>query len=281
VVAGPLTTITSHLVGIDRPIVGLSWGFDLYELSRDSSSASWLIQVQSLIVDSEATLGIALNLGVAQENVFMIPWGVDLDIFTPDPQLPKAPSCSSQPEPITLLSLRALEPVYRVGDIIEAFARLPRTDQRLRLTIGNDGSLKHDLIRLTEDLGITDSVSFIGRVAETDLPAILRSASIYVTASEVDGTSVTLLQAMACGVPVVASDSSGNRPWVESGRTGHMFSTGDLEALTGALSRSIQNLQSRQFQAMSQAARQRVVTSADWKRNIGQLGAILDAAADA
>ena len=281
VLAGPLTTIASHLVGIERPVVDLSWGFDLYALARDASKAGWLKQMKGLIVDSEATLRIARDLGVSDSKILTMPWGVDLDRFTPDPPLTETPSSGCPLDLITVLSLRALEPIYRVQDIIEAFARLARHDRRLRLVIGNDGSEKRSLVRLTQDLRITRSVSFIGHVAEANLPPILRKASIYVTASEVDGTSVTLLQAMACGTPVVASDTPGNRPCVIPGKTGHTFLTADPESLTAALSKSIEAIESQESEAMTQAAWQRVAASADWKRNIRQLGRLMHSAADA
>jgi glycosyltransferase involved in cell wall biosynthesis len=58
-----------------------------------------------------------------------------------------------------------------------------------------------------------------------------------VSASEVDGTSVTLLQAMACGTPVVVSDIDGNRGWVTEGKTGRLFRTGDAGEQASAIRR--------------------------------------------
>jgi len=164
-----------------------------------------------------------------------------------------------------VISLRAHEPRYRVADIIEAFARRPRA---ARLVIGNSGSITPELRQLTQELNI-DAV-FLPAVSEEKVPSLLRRADTYVTASEVDGTSVTLLQAMACNVPVVASANAGNVDWVDDGITGFLFPIADIDALDDAINRALD-----QHHDVTVAARRSVEESADWQRNIHALQPLL------
>ena len=207
IVAGPLTTCTSHLVGLDVPLVGLSWGFDLHEMADDESDPdpSWMVGLAGLIVDSEPTRSIAEDLGVSRDHIELIPWGVDLDLF--DPAGPRAEHPELPVNSRVVLSARSHEPLYRVGDIAAAFERargLVKDD--VYLVVLNDGPLTEEI-----KAGAGDHTLFLGRVSERELAAWLRRSDLYVSSSETDGSSVTLLQAMACGTPVLVSDIPGNR----------------------------------------------------------------------
>jgi len=103
-------------------------------------------------------------------------------------------------------------------------------------------------------------------VNEADVIPLLRRANAYVTTSEVDGTSVTLLQAMACKVPVAASENVGNVDWVDDGATGFLFPIADIDALDAAIDRAL-----HADPVILQAARSRVEESANWERNIRAL----------
>ena len=237
IVAGPLTTCTSHLVGLDVPLVGLSWGFDLHEMEHDESDSdlSWMAGLAGLIVDSEPTRSIAEDLGVSRDRIELIPWGVDLDLF--DPTGPRAAHPELPMNSRVVLSARSHEPLYRVGDIVTAFERARSLlNDDVYLVVLNDGPLTEEI-----RAGAGDHTLFIGRVSEKELAAWLRRSDLYVSSSETDGSSVTLLQAMACGTPVLVSDIPGNREWVHAGLTGGIFPLGDVGALTQALTTGLSN----------------------------------------
>lgn len=271
ILAGPLSSVTSHLVGLPGRLVGLSWGYDLHDLDAAGDDLSWLTQLNGLIVDSEATAAIATAHGLKADRVTMLPWGVDLDVFTPDgPRLDRA--AFGLPEKGRLvLSLRAHEPIYRVGDVIDGFVSVASELPDAVLVVGHDGSLTATLRDQAAALGVADRVHFIGHVDESVLPALLRASSCYVTAAQVDGTSVTLLQAMACGVPVVASDSAGNQGWVAPGRTGYLFGIGD----TTALGQAIKTVLGEDTTALTTAALTGVQARANWTSNLPHLAVAL------
>jgi glycosyltransferase involved in cell wall biosynthesis len=120
-------------------------------------------------------------------------------------------------------------------------------------------------------------VHYLGLVAESALAPLLRGATAYVTASQSDGTSVTLLQAMACGAPVIASATSGNLGWIAADETGLLFPVGDVSALTTCLRRVC----ATDLSALAMNARSKVDREADWNANLPRLRKALDDAAHA
>ncbi|NKB91786.1 MAG: glycosyltransferase [Candidatus Nanopelagicales bacterium] len=268
IVAGPLTTCTSHLVGLDVPLVGLSWGFDLHEMADDESNSdlSWMVGLAGLIVDSEPTRSIAEDLGVSRDRIELIPWGVDLDLF--DPAGPRAEHPGLPMNSRVVLSARSHEPLYRVGDIVTAFERTRSLmNDDVYLVVLNDGPLTEEM-----RAGAGDHTLFLGRVSESELAAWLRRSDLYVSASETDGSSVTLLQAMACGTPVLVSDIPGNREWVHAGLTGGIFPLSDVGALKQALTTALSDADVDESidQAMAQ-----VRSRADWSGNSPRLTSLL------
>jgi len=270
IIAGPLNSITVHLVDLPNPIVGLSWGFDLHQMD----SSTWLSRLSGIIVDSEATAAIAGEAGVNPDRITFIPWGVDLNAFHPNGPEQDLQAWGVPADARILLTLRAHEPQYRVPDVIRAMPRILVETPNAFLLVGNRGSQTSELEQLVSTLQLTDHVSFIPLIEETELPQLLRASDVYISASEVDGTSVTLLQAMACGVPVVVSEIPGNRPWVEQGVSGHLFPLGEPDKLADAV-----RLALVQSPTLTQEARGRVTRHANWSRNQERLGAAMRAAA--
>lgn len=268
VVAGPLTTCTSALARVNVPLVGLSWGFDLHEMAGDelTSDSSWMTTLAGLIVDSESTRTIAKGFGVESGRIELIPWGVDLEVFNPDG--PRATHGGLPASARVVLSARAHEHLYRVGDIVAAFENGRNSwGDDVYLVVVNNGPLTPDL---QADAG--DHTLFVGCVSEADLAAWLRRSDVYVSASETDGSSVTLLQAMACGTPVLVSDIPGNREWIRDGENGRLFSLGNTDALTLALS---EVLASTEELAGTGQALNDVRERADWSRNSPRLCELL------
>ena len=275
ILAGPLNSVTPALVGLENRLVGLSWGFDLLEMRECGEDLSWLTHLDALIVDSTATREVALSNGLIPAKVHTIPWGIDLELFSETGATADLGRWGVPGSAITVLSLRAHEPIYRVADIIGAFSQLLATTPEAHLVIGNDGSLRVELENQVAALGITKEVTFIGTLPESELPPLLRACDLYVTASEVDGSSVTLLQAISCGVPVVASDTPGNRDWVQDQETGRLFVTGSTDDLARALGTALNPSNADSTTWMATSARDRVRTEADWSQNSIALAEIM------
>jgi glycosyltransferase involved in cell wall biosynthesis len=150
-----------------------------------------------------------------------------------------------------------------VGDIIDAFALAVAEQPRLFLLVGGEGPLTEQHQARVRELSIEDRVRFIGMLPEEELPPLFRRVNAYVSATAVDGTSVTLLQALACGTYVIASDIPGGRPWYASAATG-TFEVGDVAALSAVLA----GLHQGGIDKVARVAHAtRVRQLADWSRN--------------
>lgn len=273
VLAGPLDSVAVHLTGLPARLVGLSWGFDIHQMA----DLRWLTELDALIVDSSATAALAEAAGVDPDVMTFLPWGVDLSLFTPDGPSTDLTTFGVPTTARTVLSLRAHEPMYRIEDIVQAFARIDQASDELHLIIGNRGSLTDQLRLQTLELDIAERVHFIGRIEESELPSLLRAVDVYVSASEVDGTSVTLLQAMACRTPLLVSDTAGNRCWVTRRSTGRLFTTGDPMDLAHECE-EILNGSAHETDHMAARAYDLVHHEADWRANVRRLAAALTGA---
>lgn len=275
VLAGPLHTVTHALLGLGLRLVGLSWGYDLADAAAEGRDLSWLAGLPGLIVDSRANVEVARVAGLSQGRITLLPWGIDLSTFAFHDSRTDSPDLGVPADGAVVLSLRAHEEQYRVEDIVRAFAEIggdTGPGDAPYLVIGHSGSLTDHLRRVATDLGIVDRTRFVGTVPEADLAPLMGRASCYVTASQVDGTSVTMLQAMACGTPVIASATPGNLGWVRPGVTGYAYPTGDVAALAAVMA---QVLSDRPAQVV-QRARALVETEADWHANLDRLRRALD-----
>ena len=275
VLAGPLFTVTQRIGPITVPLIGLSWGFDFNEELPKlpvSSDTTWLQGLAGLIVDSHATRDIALSLGVDPARIRVIPWGVDLALFNPGGPATCAIDHGFEAKARVVLSLRTHDDFYRTADVIEAFALAALAAPDLTLVMGGSGPLTGAHEARISELGLSSRFRLLGQVPEVDLPSLLRGCDVYVTASQSDGTSVTMLQAMACGAPVVASANAGNAEWVTDGVTGQTFPVGDVFALAALLIGCGRNPKSL---AAAEQAHELVARQADWAKNRLQLRNIL------
>ena len=175
--------------------------------------------------------------------------------------------------PFVLLSNRGWEPIYGVEVIARAFVLAAGQRPELRLILLGSGSQAGSLRQILEEGGVSDRVVFPGVVAQENLPAYYRAADLYVSASHSDGTSISLLEALACATPALVSDIPGNREWIEEGVQGWLFADGDPEALSKAIIRACDQRKDAAEAAkeMGRAARRLAEQRADWNKNFPEL----------
>ena len=118
---------------------------------------------------------------------------------------------------------------------------------------------------MLQNAGLKNSVYYAGVIDQKSLPDHYGSADLYLTASRSDGSSVSLLEAMACGLPVIASNIPGNLEWVELWRNGWLFEDGDVAALAQTILGAAS--ESGIWQKYSEAARRTVSQRANWLVN--------------
>ncbi len=209
--------------------------------------APWLYNraVDGVAAISDAVADALARSGVTRERVTIIPSGVDCESF--QPPAPNARQAARAalglaPEDVAVGAVAMLEPRKGHRFLLEAMALARRRAAepggalgaaRLRGFIAGDGSQRDALAADAKRLGLDDAVRFLGPV--DDPLELLRALDIFVMPSVYEGLGVAALEAMACGLPVIASDTGGLREAVEDGRTGMLASPGDAVALAYAI----------------------------------------------
>lgn len=264
--AGPIQR-SAFLVALTgfRPLVSMSWGYDLLHDARINPFWHWatsytLQQSSAMVGDCNTIRQLAISYGIADKRIITFPWGVDIQHFSPS-----TTERSNKPT-FSLLSTRSFEPIYGVDVIARAFVIAAKKNPDLHLTMLGNGSQAAAIRQIFLVGAVSDRVHFPGQVAYADLPGYYQGADVYISASHSDGTSISLLEAFACGVPAIISDIPGNREWVTSGENGWLFPDGDAEALATVILNAVD--QYIDLPRMSNNARNLAEDRADWNKNI-------------
>ena len=133
----------------------------------------------------------------------------------------------------TLLTICRLVPWKGVDALIRLVAQLPDT----RLVIAGDGQMRGELGELAAQTGVADRVLFLGDVPNREVAGYLRQANVFVLNSTYEGLPHVVLEAMAAGTPVIATDAGGTSEVVEHGVTGLLIPVGDAAALRRTVER--------------------------------------------
>lgn len=268
--AGPIQTVAllAALSGF-RPIVAMSWGSDLLRDAERNQFYKWatkyvLNRSSVLIGDCDAVRKKANDFGFSDDRIITFPWGVDLQQFSPgkDDSIRARAGWKNE---FVLLHTRSWEPVYGIDVLVQAFIAAAHQNPSLRMFLLGGGSLTGKVFAMFERAGMLDRVSFSGQVSYKDLPKYYRSADLYVSASHSDGSSVSLMEALASGIPALVSDIPGNREWVAPEENGWWFPDGDVNALAEAILRAAD--QRERLSDMGKAARAVAQQRADWNKN--------------
>jgi len=161
----------------------------------------------------------------------IVPNIVDLENFAPGPMDREA---IVEPH---LLVTRNLEPIYDIGTALRAFALTCERFPGAKLSVAGSGPEAGRLAALARELGIGDQVRFTGRIDNAEIPALYRSAHVMLNPSLVDNTPVSVLEALASGVPVVSTNVGGVPYLVEHERTALLVPPGDPARMAAAIER--------------------------------------------
>lgn len=174
------------------------------------------------------------EFGIDAENVSVIPCGIDTSLFRPTDREYARDVLGLDRKGTFIFHLSGLDPVKRVDLLIGAFALL-KTDAVL--IIGGDGPNAPDLKRLVRERGLSDRVKFIGFVDKRDVRLWMNAADVFVLTSMSEGTPVTLIEAMAAGTSIVATDVGGVADVVAG--LGELVSDASPENIAGAIERCL------------------------------------------
>jgi glycosyltransferase involved in cell wall biosynthesis len=270
--AGPIQR-SAFLVALTgyRPLLSMSWGYDLIHDANKNMLWRWVTRFTLkrsavMVGDCNTIRKLAISFGMPDDRIVTFPWGIDLHHFTPGDESSSTPQGKGA---FMLLSTRGWEPIYGVDVIARAFVLVARQLPELQLMMLGNGSLAAELRQIFKDGGVEGRVHFPGQVSQDSLPRIYQSADLYLSASHSDGTSISLLEAMACACPVLVSDIPGNQEWVTPNHNGWLFVDGDVHSLAAFILRAVEERE--RLPEMGINARQLAEQRADWDENFLQL----------
>jgi glycosyltransferase involved in cell wall biosynthesis len=237
--------IHAHYAGVNgilaaqagvRPFVVTAWGSDVLFAGRKSLQGlpirAALRSADRVTCDAEHMRREIAAMGVAADRLDVIYFGTDTAMFSPDARDERlAADLGVQGRP-TVISLRNFHPVYDIATFIRAIPLVRQRVPDALFLLGGSGPDEAALRELATRLGVIDAVRFLGALPASALPAYLRLADVYVSTSRSDaGLSASTAEAMACGVPVVVTDSGDNTRWITDGLNGFIVPVGAPDAL--------------------------------------------------
>jgi sugar transferase (PEP-CTERM/EpsH1 system associated) len=224
-----------------------------------------------IAVSKDLERWLIAKVGVRTDRVQQIYNGVDYLRFTPQTVKPMAllPARWQELDGILVAgTVGRLTPVKDQQLLLRALAHLragyPELRERLRLLIVGDGPLHSLLTQMIEELALQDIVWLAG--ARDDVSELLHAMDLFVLPSLGEGISNTVLEAMAGGLPVIATAVGGNIELVEEGFNGSLVPVGDYQALSHAMAALLNSDRERARQGGN--ARQRVCQQFDWDRTV-------------
>ena len=212
------------------PVVVTAHGSDILVIPRRNILFKKLAQL--VLTKADAVTSVAEHvtaqisaLGIQPKEIVTFPMSVPAETFAAN----KSQNAEPAPPPI-VFSNRNLYSIYDVQLLIKAapllLERLP-----VEIYIAGRGPELDNLVSLTAKLGVSEHVRFLGEIPHEQMPAHLQAATAYVSTALSDGASVSLLEAMACGITPVVADIPANREWITDGENGFLFPPGDARAL--------------------------------------------------
>ncbi|UCF67087.1 MAG: glycosyltransferase [Acidobacteriota bacterium] len=229
-----------------------------YTLRRCSGMLAWAPHVARRLIE----------LGFAESQILVQPRGVDRTLFRY-----REPRRRQPGEPLRVLSIRWLKPLYRVDTLVEALLALAARGVAFEARIGGEGSERARLEQCVTEAGANDRIRFVGAIAADDVPAAMSWADVYVSTSSSDGASSSLFEALSVGVYPLVSDIEANRAYVSPGKTGDLFAVGDAAALAGSLEALSRDDERRRGAVL--AARPLVSERLDYEKNMARIEAFL------
>lgn len=236
--------IPAGLAGIPSRVHG-EHGRDMYDLDGTKIKYNLLRKVVKpfanhfIAVSADLADWLVETVGIRPERVAQIYNGVDTERFSPKigERSPIGPEGFVSHASIVIGTVGRMEPVKDQLTLVKAFIYLldiePDARKRLRLVIIGDGILRKEASKLLQEANATHLAWLPGE--RNDIPDIMRSLDLFILPSLGEGISNTILEAMASGLPVVATRVGGNPELLEEGRTGTLVPPGDPVAMAEAI----------------------------------------------
>lgn len=254
-----------------HPLVLSVWGTDVYEfphrtpLHRALFVAN-LARADKVLSTSHAMAEEIRRVWPKVGDLTITPFGVDTKQFAPPL------SRGREGEPLTIGTVKTLEPRYGLDVLLKGFSEAWRAwrdshgGAEWRLVVAGTGSQEGELRALAADLGIAQQLGLPGHVPNPRVPKLLSTFDVFVAVSRSESFGVSVLEASACGIPVIVSDVGGLPEVVDNGHSGYVVDSESPSQLAEKLLMLAEDAGLRQ--KLGQCGRAFVTARYDWSHSI-------------
>lgn len=252
-----------------HPYVISAWGTDVMRFPQKNainrSVLKFNLRKADLICATSYTIKEYLA-PVTTKNVEVIPFGVDITVF----DTKKTKSIFGK-EDFVIGCIKCLEEIYNIDVLINAFYLLKKKypANKLKLMIVGVGSKDADLKKLVNELALSGDVVFTGRIPFAEVSEYFNMIDVFVNVSNYESFGVSVIEAMACRIPVVASNTGGLKEIIESDEYGTLVEVGNIQQTASAIEKYYLNENLRK--ETGERAREKVIKKYSWELNVTQM----------
>lgn len=247
-----------------RPFVLSVWGSDIYSFPNLSKanlySIKYTLRSADYLLSTSHAMAAYMKRFTSKEAI-ITPFGVDTKLFSPSGN-------TIEKNYFSIGFVKSLSPIYGPDDVIDAFILFQKENPQshARLTITGKGPDEQRLKEKVSSLGLSDKITFTGYIPNSELPEFFRIFDVALFMSHQESFGVAAVEAMACGIPVVATATDGFSEVVRDGSTGIIVPVGDIRSAADALNRLYLDPSLRKRFAME--GRRVVEKEYDWDDNV-------------
>ncbi len=260
IVAAPLTgTISIIPKNLTIPIVGISLAYDVNSENLSSDLRVNLQRCKLIVCDCKYIEDkIIIEHSFDQEKISVIPFGCDLDLFQSESQ-------QKYTEP-NILVTRNWFPTHSNKIVVEALQLLHEQGLDFNCTFVGNGPELQETIEKVSNSPMNSKIFFVGPKSPKDIRKLMNESNFYVSASRSDGSSVSLMEALAAGLICIVSDFPSNREWVDHQKSGFLFQNGSAESLCNMI-REVLEIKPEVLSSISQVGIEVAKSKANWTKN--------------
>lgn len=258
-----------------KPAVLNFWGSDIFEFPNKSPMHKWLLKKNVLFPDVIVSTSHVMAQEITKvfpglkRDLYVVPFGVDLDKFKF-----KQRKLGNY---IHIGTCKILSPIYAIDDMIRAFQivhkRLKEKGQMSSLEIYGDGPDRKKLEELVVEFKLENEVNFHGWTPHQAIPDVLEHLDIFLLTSITESFGVSAIEAMATGLPVIATSTPGFSEVITKGKNGELVPTRDPVEMANTICHLIDD--SLAYQTYSITGRKHVEDNYNWKDNVKKMADIL------
>ena len=252
-----------------HPYVISAWGTDVMKFPQKNflnrKILNYNLNRADIICATSNTIKDYL-FPITTKNIKVIPFGVDTNVF-----FKKTVQSLFDKTSFVIGCIKALESLYNVDVLIKSFSvlKLRHIDKSLKLLIIGVGSQENELKQLVKNLKLEDDVIFTGRIPFSEVSNYFNMIDVLANLSDYESFGVSVIEAMACEKPVIATNTGGLKEIIENQEFGSLVDIGNIDQTADEIEKYL--LDSDLKQKVGLQARKKIIEKYNWNTNVTQM----------